>query len=342
MATVTLNGVPVLSLSLSMPLSGAWSANIELATGAAPDTGAAAFLSLPGQGLEGLVKRSGVFAERAQLRVIGGTVDWETQLPSQNYQNTTVATVLEDKLGMNWRVNPDGTVRLRAEAPETVSNAAALELERDETRGLVTVAVERATVLPGTVVNGDTVGDVLYEAGTDFRCRYRTNGKPGLRGMLEALVRRITRDTLYLGTFLCEVSKQSADGTLDLMPFDQRLRATGLQSVPLRHGWAGVKEMTVPPGELVMLAYDEGKPNKPYAALFNSGKVTKVVLDIGSLEVGGTVAVALATLVKSELTRFAAVFDAHVHAVPALGTSAPTLTLITPVAEVSAQKLKTS
>lgn len=376
MASVTLNGAPVISLSLSLPLSGAWSANLELAAGAAPAPGAAAFLQLPGQSLEGLVKRAGAFGERAQLRVIGGLVDWETRLEAKHYQNTNVSTVLEDMgvetdqpvtdalafwsrregtrrealqtvaehLQLNWRVNPDGTVRLRPEAPATV-NPGAVELERDEARGLVTLAVERATVLPGTVVNDDSVGDVLYEAGSDLRCRYRTNASGGLRVLFERLVRRITRDTLYLGTYTAEVVRQAADGTLDLMPFDQRLRSTGLQSVPIRNGLPGVSELLVPPGELVLLAFDEGSPSKPYASVFHKGKATKLVLDIDAVEIGGTVAVALATLVKSELDRFASVFDAHTH-LHAPGPGAPVPTAppaapISPVSEVASQKLKT-
>jgi hypothetical protein len=373
MSAVTLNGQPVLSLSLSLPLSGAWSANVEVASGAAPAPGAAAFLQLPGQSLEGLVKRSGAFGERAQLRVIGGLVDWEERLEAKNYQNTNVSTVLEDMsvetdqsvsdalafwsrregtrrealqtvaehLGLNWRINPDGTVRLRAEAPATV-NPGAVELERDEARGLVTLALERAVVLPGTLVGNDSVGDVLYEAGSDFRCRYRTNSNGGLRVLFENLVRRITRDTLYLGTYTAEVVRQAADGTLDLMPFDQRLRSTGLQSVPIRNGLPGVSEITVPTGELVLLSFDGGSPAQPYASVFHKGKATKLVLDIESVEIGGTVAVALATLVKAELDRMATVFDSHVHAVAAApGTTATTLTPMSPVSEIASQKLKT-
>jgi hypothetical protein len=372
MASVTLNGQPVLSLSLSLPLSGAWSANVETAAGAAPAPGAAAFLQLPSQSLEGVVKRAGTFGERAQLRVIGGLVDWEERLEAKHYQNTTVSTVLEDMgvetdqpvsnalpfwsrregtrrealqtvaehLQLNWRLNPDGTVRLRAEAPVTV-NPGAVELERDEARGLVTLALERAVVLPGVVVGNDSVGDVLYEASNDLRCRYRTNASGGLRVLFENLVRRITRDTLYLGTYTAEVVSQAADGTLDLMPFDQRLRSTGLQSVPIRNGLPGVSEVTVPPGELVLLGFDGGSPAQPYASVFHKGKATKLVLDIGSVEIGGTVAVALSSLVKSELDRIASVFDSHVHADPVAGVVAPTLTPMSPIAEVASQKLKT-
>ncbi len=147
---------------------------------------------------------------------------------------------------------------------------------------------------------------------------------------------------MYLGTYTAEVVRQAADGTLDLMPFDQRLRSTGLQSVPIRNGLPGVSEITVPTGELVLLSFDGGSPAQPYASVFHKGKATKLVLDIESVEIGGTVAVALATLVKAELDRMATVFDSHVHAVAAApGTTATTLTPMSPVSEVASQKLKT-
>lgn len=374
---VNLNGAPVLELSLSLPVSGAWSADIQVASGKALAAGARASLELPGLTLEGFVKRSGVFGDRAQLRVTGGALDWQSVLPAKNYQKTDVATVLADMgvstdqpvtnpldfwsrpsgttgqalqqvadyLGLPWRINPDGTVRLRAEAPQSV-NPGAIELKRDEVRGMVDLALERAVVLPGCLVGSDTVGDVLYTASGELRCRYFVvgSGTGGFRNQLEKLIRWVTRDTLYLGTYTAEVSSQAADGTLDLMPFDSRIRSTGFQSIPIRHGMAGVKELKVPPGELVMLAFDGGSPAKPYASLFYSGKVTKMVLDIESLEVGGTLAVAVAQLVASELSRMASVFDSHTHILAVsvgTGTAAPPAAPMSPIADIESKKLKT-
>lgn len=372
MASITLNGAPVLELSLSLPMSGAWSADVQVASGDAPALGAAAFLSLPGQSFEGVVKRSGSFGERVQVRVIGGLVDWQEPLTEKNYQKTDVTTVLEDMgvttdepvpgalafwsrpsgtigealqqvadhLGLSWRVNPNGSVRLRAEAPQTV-NPGAVELERDEARGVVTLAVDRATVLPGTIVGADTAGDVTYTAVSELRCRYFTAGRGGLRNSLERLIRWMTRDSLYLGTYTCEVSRQAADGTLDLMPFDSRLRATGLQAVPIRHGLPGVKEIQVPAGQLVQLAFDEGKPSKPYASLFHNGVAIKIVLDANVFEMGGALAVAMAAKVDAALSAHLTAFNTHSHLDPVSGALPPPTLLMTPDQPTASVKLFT-
>src|SRR5690606_15789866 len=119
------------------------------------------------------------------------------------------------------------------------------------------------------------------------------------------LIRWVTRDSLFLGQYTAVVQRQAADGTLDLLPDDPRLRGTGLQAVPIRHGLPGV-EVEVPSGVRVLLGFDAGDSRRPYAALWHSEQVTAV-------RIGGSDAVALAPLVSARLDAIQAAFDTHIH-----------------------------
>jgi len=361
---IRLNGSPVSDLSLHMPINGAWSAEIHCADGVPFIVGSTATLTMPGQSLVGRVVRSQLYAERVQVRMSGGLSDWQQSVTGLNYGKVQADKVLSDMgvvtdqalstqlnfwtrlegtigqsiqllakhLSFNWRINPNGTVRIKSEDPVKVEPEA-IETYRDESRGMIELAIEKAVVLPGCLVGDDSVGEVIYTLKQDGRlvCRYWTEGRGRV---LERYVRWVTRDQIYLGTYTAKVVRQAADGTLDLLPEDSRLRGTGLQSVPILHGLPGCI-VRVPNGERVLLAFDGGDPSKPYASLWHEGQVT-------SIELGGTLKVALASLVKAELDRIATVFDAHIHAVAAApGSTAPTLTLISPIAEVASQKLST-
>jgi hypothetical protein len=374
MADLTLNGQPVLELDLHLPLNGAWSAEIQVATDTELAVGDSVTLGLPDLELAGRVVRAGIFAERLRVRLTGGSVDWSAVQAVKHYKKTTAAQVLSDVqietdttigddlpfwtrapgttgstvqaiaafLGHNWRVNPDGTVRLRAEAPAAVDITDLVEVSRDPARGLVEVAPEAAVILPGVLVGADSAGDVLYSQGSDglFRCRYYTEARGRVRHALERVIRWVMRDTLFLGQYTAEVIRQASDGTLDLLPDDARLRSQGLQSVPIRHGLPGVT-VEVPVGERVLLGFDAGDPSQPYASLWHEGQVTRV-------NIGGEDFVALADLVSARLDLIQATFDAHIHittatvgATPTPGVIAPTATPIGPLDAVASEVLAT-
>jgi hypothetical protein len=366
--TAALNSEPGLELSLHLPLNGAWSAELQVASDTELAVGDEVTLNLPGADFVGRVVRAGIFAERLRVRVTGGPIDWSAPVALKHYRETTVGAVLADlkidpdqaaatalpfwtrkattageavqalaqALGFNWRVNPDGTLRMRAEAPAAVAPGA-IETSRDAARGIVELAPELAVVMPGCLVGDDQVGDVVYEVGEGkpLRCRYYTEQRARVRGALERLIRWVTRDSLYLGTYTAKVESQSADGKLDLVPEDVRLRGDGLQAVEIRHGLPGCV-VVVPAGERVLLAFDGGDPRKPYAALWHPGHVTAV-------RIGGTEAVALASLVESRLAAMQAAIDTHVHtsAAPASPTSPPAPPIVWPTDATAAEKLFT-
>lgn len=88
------------------------------------------------------------------------------------------------------------------------------------------------------------------------------------RDALEAFIRWVMRDTTYLGTYICTVMGQVGQ-SLELKPDSDKLAGlSGLSQVPIRHGVPGMSAQ-VPPGTRVLLAFEDGDPQKPYAALWD-------------------------------------------------------------------------
>ena len=103
-----------------------------------------------------------------------------------------------------------------------------------------------------------------------------------IRSSLEAFIRLVMRDTVYHRVYPCSVQGQSSDlKTLDLLPDDAEIRGTGLQSVPIRHGLPGV-EVKVPVGARVLLGFEAGDPERPYAALWEPGSIEQIIFDGGT------------------------------------------------------------
>jgi hypothetical protein len=359
-----LNGQPVLHLSLHLPLNGAWSAEAQVSSDLQLAAGDSVTLSLPTNVLyQGRVVRAGVSDERLNVRLTGGAPDWGQQVDLKHYHKSDGDAVLRDLgvatdapleldfdfwtrppgtigmavqalatvAGVNWRVNPDGTIRIRDEAPFAVTPDA-IEISRDDRRGIVEVAPELAAIMPGTTVGNDSVGDVIYDFADTFRCRYYVQQRARLRGALERLVRWVTRDSLFLGQYTALVITQAGDGTLDLMPDDVRLRAQGLQSVPIRHGLPGVR-VKVPPGSRVLLGFDNGDARQPYAALWHEGQVLEV-------QIGGAVPVAMSVQTDANFAALIAVFNAHVHLDPVSGLLPPPPTPAAPATPTASLLLK--
>jgi hypothetical protein len=382
--SLTLNSEPVISASLHLPLNGAWSAELQVSSDVLLVPGDAATLLLPGDvSYVGRVANAGIFGARLHVRLTGGSAEWGRPIDVKHYRNTDGDQAMRDlgiqteapleldlpfwtrPLGtigdavqalatlaqVNWRVLSNGTVRIRAEEPFTIEPEA-VEISRDDARGIVEVAPDVAVIQPGVTLGADQIGDVIYTFGeSGLRCRYYTQQRAKLRGGLERLIRWVMRDAFYLGQFTCQVVSQAGDGTLDLLPDDQRLRAQGLQSVPIRHGLPGVT-VTVAPGARVLLGFDGGDPRQPYAALWHEGDVqsitvnasVSVIVNAPTVELGGSQPVALAQLVDSRLTAMQAVIDTHVHtsAAPASPTTAPVPPIVWPATPLESQVLKSS
>lgn len=95
MSLLTCNGLPVLSATLELPVTGIWRGELEVESKAAV-TGAVT-LSTAGMTLVGTVTRSGRYADRATLQVEGGAARLaRTQLPPRGYARNIPARLVLD------------------------------------------------------------------------------------------------------------------------------------------------------------------------------------------------------------------------------------------------------
>lgn len=97
---------------------------------------------------------------------------------------------------------------------------------------------------------------------------------------LAGFIRRVMKNTIYHAQYICTVQSQDADGNLDLLPDDERIRGTGLSRVPIRHGIPGVT-VRVLPGSRVTLAFEAGDPRRPFAALWDPGAIEEISFNDG-------------------------------------------------------------
>jgi len=108
--------------------------------------------------------------------------------------------------------------------------------------------------------------------------------RESVAALVEAIIgRRLDYHALYPSTIM----RQAANGTLDLLPDDERMRGTGCQGIRLRHGLPGYT-CTVPVATRALLGFEAGDPKRPYAALWDAGNVTEVVFDGGTEDVART------------------------------------------------------
>jgi hypothetical protein len=103
--------------------------------------------------------------------------------------------------------------------------------------------------------------------------------------------------------YRARVVTQSADLRLvDVIPEDTRGLVPPMSSVPLRHGIPGMT-VAVAPGLNVLVGWENGRPNRPFAALWehaSPGGILAVTINGQLLRLGG--GVELQPLVNGVLT----------------------------------------
>jgi len=110
--------------------------------------------------------------------------------------------------------------------------------------------------------------------------------EPGKDGSdaLKRFIRWVMRDVTYLGVYPGTVMGQAGE-TCDVKPDDEKIGGpNGLSGVKIRHGLPGVAIM-IPPGARVLLAFEEGKPSKPYVALWERGAVITLTFADGTMPI---------------------------------------------------------
>jgi hypothetical protein len=93
-----------------------------------------------------------------------------------------------------------------------------------------------------------------------------------LLSAIGALVRQIVGHTDYHAMYLAEVRSQNDDLTLEVKPFSAKL--PGFSRVVVR-GLPGV-EVRVAQGAQVLLGFEDGSPERPYASLFRADSLKEI------------------------------------------------------------------
>jgi hypothetical protein len=104
------------------------------------------------------------------------------------------------------------------------------------------------------------------------------------REAIRRIIDYVVRERIYLRSYECTVEAQNDDGTVDLLPDDDAVRGTGLQSVPIYHGLPGVTVRVVP-GARVLLQFVNADPSRPYASLWRSGDIEEISFNGGQAPV---------------------------------------------------------
>lgn len=159
-----------------------------------------------------------------------------------------------------WRVLRDGTIWFGAETwPEVVPEGTLVD--ENWADGVLTLAAERADMVPGTVYRGERIEYVSHVYDEKLRTEIRTNS-PSLAFGRAMAARQQEVD--YSREYPCEVVTQNPDGTLQLLPDDEIMRARGLDHVPIRYGLPGFRARLLK-GARCHLAFAAGDPARPFA-----------------------------------------------------------------------------
>lgn len=201
----------------------------------------------------------------------------------------TVADVAR-AAGYVWRTLADGTVWMGAETWAALDLGADLDVIRVnplagrwELAGAAALAIVpgRTVMLDGQAVRVGAVEHRLHESTLRTLVFEERAADPANRllAAFEGIVARATRRLDYLALYPGRVVEQAGEGgPLDIELDDTRFslpRGIPYLSLP------GV-ELTVPVGSRVLVGFEAGDPSKPYAALWELGGVTRLVIGGGS------------------------------------------------------------
>jgi hypothetical protein len=221
--------------------------------------------------------------------------------------------------GTVGRVLPDGTLWVGRDSYPDAGITFDL-LNDDHASGQAELGVEVPTLLPGTTLLGRQVEEVTHIVTATTVRTVATfaadladpNAEPPTSSAandLQLLIDGRLRPTRYHRAYPAKVVAQNADGTLELIPDSDLM--PGLSGVPIRT-FAPEVSVTVAPGSRCQVVFEEGDPQRPTAAGFESpaGALLKVAITAPDVRLGGD-ALAVDALVKGTTYRAAdATFDA--------------------------------
>ena len=196
--------------------------------------------------------------------------------------------------GCAWRVLPSGGVWVGRETwPEHAPDVDVVDWRPE--LGRLELAGDVLGILPGQTLRARAdlsvrVGCVEHRAtGDALRTVVLAEPDAAERGrLLDAFTRLLAplrRRVDYQALYAARVVAQAGDGTLELLPDDERVPPC--RGVPIRCGLPGVRAL-VPAGARVLLTYEAGDPRRPVAALWELGEVTELTVNASTRRVART------------------------------------------------------
>jgi hypothetical protein len=187
-----------------------------------------------------------------------------------------------EPFGAAWRVLRDGTVWVGEVAyPEQTPDH--VLLDEDWIGGLIEIAPEAPDLRPAVTFRGQRISYVVHRFEPDrIRTEAHIVGAPG--SMLDRLLEPMRREVDFSRAYLCRVTSQNADGTVALMPLDDRMKGRGLDKVKVRPGIPA--DVKVPVGARCILEFAGGKPDDPMVTGWETTDLTELRIGGGELSVG--------------------------------------------------------
>jgi hypothetical protein len=268
-----------------MQSEGAWFADVAIDKPEDADVPDGPFsFEIEGVEFRGTVKpaRSGEFAGRTHLRVIGGAVvadilrDSGETISSESDQalldkqiagwhrmggpgKNALTQVLKPQ-GATWRVLRDGTVWVGTDGwPEVEPNGTVLDVQHGD--GVVLSAPDTPDAVPGIVVSGHRIVQVVHRL--DERGLRTEHHARSVRTVRDALLEPLRAEIDYSRRYPCKVTAQNADGTLQVLPEDEKIKGRGLDRCDVYVGLPGTT-LKVPAGAECLVAFRAGDPSRAY------------------------------------------------------------------------------
>ena len=175
-------------------------------------------------------------------------------------------TDLAESVGCSWRFLRDGTVWFGPETwPEVTPDHRVVD--EDWSAGALMLAPDTPDMVPGVVFQGTRIEHVIHHLGEHLRTEVRSSSPATA---LKKFLGGQRRQADYSTEWPCEVVTQNPDGTLQLLPDDDVMKARGLDKVPIRYPCPGMR-IRVKPGARCHLAFAGHDPARPFAHNWEQG-----------------------------------------------------------------------
>lgn len=211
------------------------------------------------------------------LRDCGETLSQESdqailskQIPAWQRTPSTGQRALDRivaKVGATWRVVRDGTIWIGVDEWPEVEPDGVVE-DDDWGDGVIAVAPDAPTMVPGIVVRGQRVSEVVHRLlPSGLRTELRA---VGIRDVVVRHLEPVRQELDYAKRYRCKVVSQGADGRVEVLIDDERARGRGVGKCAIRVGLPGTT-IKVPAGARCLVGWDDADPSLPYVDGWESG-----------------------------------------------------------------------